>query len=403
MSSQLEESSEEIQHLIRTRIHPAFSDFLSCRDSRELAAHPRYRELRRDIQHALETPQTGDYRRSSAAAKDRYRFVAWNIERGTQLTRQLDALRTNEFLRDADVLLLIETDVGMARSGNVDVARTMAQELGFAYAFVPCYLSLVKGSGVERHVEGENTVGLHGNAILSRYPMTNLRRVSLENGIDKIASREKRLGQQTALAATIEFPQQRVATVSTHLCAQSSQHHRMQQMRQILDVLPAGPAVLGGDWNTSTYNSSRALYAILGFWLRVMMGVDHVIRNHYLHPERMFERELFEMLDRQGFDYRSCNVMGEHTVHYDMRDPRADGSLREWVPDWCFPFIYWSLRNHNGRCPLKLDWFAARGVKTENPVVLHEPRDGSHVPLSDHDAIGVDIRLSANRPSQPTR
>lgn len=394
MSSQIEECAEEIQHLIRTRIHPAFGDFLSCRNSVELAAHPRYRELEREIRYALETPQAGDFRKAESPAKERYRFVAWNIERGTQLAGQLEALRTNPFLRDADVLLLIETDVGMARSGNVDVARTMAQELGFAYAFVPCYLSLVKGSGVERHVEGENLVGLHGNAILSRYPIANLRRVALENGIDKIASREKRLGCQTALGATIQFPQQSVATVSTHLCAQSSQRHRMEQMRQILDGLPAGPVVLGGDWNTSTYNSSRALHAILGFWLRVMMGVDHVIRNHYLHPQRLFERELFEMLEKQKFDYRECNLMGEHTVHYDMHDPRADGSLREWVPDWCFPFIYWSLRNHNGRCPLKLDWFATRGVKAENPVVLHEPRDGSQTPLSDHDAIGVDVRIS---------
>jgi endonuclease/exonuclease/phosphatase family metal-dependent hydrolase len=393
MSPQIEESAEEIQHLIRTRIQPAFPDFLACRNSAELAACARYRELEREIRFVLHTAQTGDFRTGPSSAKDRYRLVAWNIERGTQLQRQLEKLRSDPFLREADVLLLIETDVGMARSGNVDVAQTMARELGFAYAFVPCYLSLVKGSGVERHVEGENSVGLHGNAILSRYPITNPRRVELENGIDKIASREKRLGSQTALAATIEFPQRGVTAVSTHLCAQSSQRHRMEQMRQILDILPDGPAVLGGDWNTSTYNSSRAFYAIMGFWLRVMMGVDHVIRNHYLHPERLFERELFEMLERQGFDYRSCNVMGAHTVRYDMRDPRADGSLREWVPDWCFQFIYWSLRNHNGQCPLKLDWFAARGVQTENPVILHEPRDGSQIPLSDHDAVGVDISL----------
>jgi hypothetical protein len=38
-------------------------------------------------------------------------------------------LRTHQWLREADVLLLTETDVGMARSGNVDVAQTMAREL----------------------------------------------------------------------------------------------------------------------------------------------------------------------------------------------------------------------------------------------------------------------------------
>jgi hypothetical protein len=262
------------------------------------------------------------------------------------------------------------------------------------YAFVPCYLSLVKGSGVERAIDGENEIGLHGNAILSRYPLREVRGIHLENGIDKIASREKRLGRQTTVAATVDLPQGPLAVASVHLCAQSSQTHRAEQMRQVLDALPAtGPAVVGGDWNTSTYNSSRALYAILGFWLRVIMGVDGVIRNHYLHPQSYFERALFTFLESRGFDYRNANLLGKHTVYYDMHDPRAAGSLGEWVPGWCFPFIHWSLRNHGGRCPLKLDWFAARGVRPENPFICHEARDGSHVPLSDHDAIGVDIRF----------
>jgi endonuclease/exonuclease/phosphatase family metal-dependent hydrolase len=385
-------SADAIQSMIRNRIAPAFADFLKCESSSQLEALPRYRELYDEIQTALLTPQTGDFRARPQPPREQYRFVAWNVERGTQLDGQLAALRQNPQLREADVLLLIETDVGMVRSGNIDVAQTLARELGMCYAFVPCYLSLVKGSGVERDLPGENAVGLHGNAILSRYPILDPRGIALENGIDKIAAREKRLGQQTTLAAIIDFPEQPVTAAAVHLCAQSSQRHRMEQMRTILDRLPGElPIVAGGDWNTSTYNSSRALYAILGFWLRVMMGVDRVIRNHYLHPDRLFERELFAMLEQRGFDYRNANVIGSHTVHYDMRDPRAAGSLGEWVPGWCFPFIHWSLRNHDGKCPLKLDWFAVRGGKPAHPFVIHEARDGSHVPLSDHDAIGVDL------------
>jgi len=393
MISQTHDPVDALHDLIRRRLTPAFAQFLQCRTSVELHEHPVYRDLAGDIRRVLETPQMGDFRRTEAPAKERYRSVAWNIERGTQLQGQLDALRNDVYLRDADLLLLVETDVGMVRSGNVDVARTMARELGMCYAFVPCYLSLVKGSGVERHTPGENDLGLHGNAILSRYPLREVRGIGLENGIDKIASREKRLGRQTTIAAVVDFPGRPVATASVHLCAQSSQRHRMLQMRSILDTMPADmPVVLGGDWNTSTYNSSRAFHAICGFWLRVFMGVDYVIRNHYLYPDRLFERELFQMLEQQGYNYRDANLAGKHTVLYDMRDPRAAGSLAEWVPGWCFPFIHWSLRHHDGRCPLKLDWFAVRGVTPENPVVLHEKRDGSHVPLSDHDAVGIDVR-----------
>ncbi len=384
----------EVQDLIRRRIQPALPRFLDCCSTPELEAHPVYRELAGEIGVALETPQTGDFRRHDAPAKDAYRFVAWNIERGTQLPRQIERLRQDPAFHRADVLLLIETDVGMARSGNLDVARTMAQQLELSYVFAPCYLSLVKGSGVERNVDGANELGLHGNAILSRYPIVNARRIALPNGIDKVASREKRLGCQTSLMAQIDFPGRRVSTVAVHLDAQSSQRHRVEQMRRILEALPEGsPVVLGGDWNTSTYNSSRAVWAILGFWLRVFMGAGNVIRNHYLHPENWFEKDLFALLEATGFDYRKSNHMGEHTVFYDMRDPRAAGSLREWVPGWCFPFIHWSLRHHGGRCPLKLDWFAARGVTPFEPRVFHEPRDGTHVPLSDHDAIGLDVKV----------
>ena len=129
----------------------------------------------------------------------------------------------------------------------------------------------------------------------------------------------------------------------------------------------------------------------MGFWLRVLMGADHVIRHHYLHPYHRFERGLFDLLDRHGFDWRSANVPGEHTIYYDFNDTRTFKGLAEWVPLWCFHFIRWALRNHGGRCPLKLDWFATRHLKSANPTVIHDVREGLPVPLSDHDAIGLDI------------
>ena len=145
---------------------------------------------------------------------------------------------------------------------------------------------------------------------------------------------EKRLGRQAAVAARIDFPNLSLHAVSVHLDAQSTQRHRCEQMRSVLDALPSGlPVILGGDWNTSTYDSSHAFRAILGFWLRVMMGVDHVIRNHYLHPERRFERGLFQLLVDRGFEYQRSNRMGEPTICYDVCDPRATGS-------WAIEVIY---------------------------------------------------------------
>jgi endonuclease/exonuclease/phosphatase family metal-dependent hydrolase len=321
------------------------------------------------------------------------RVVAWNIERGRELDGQIEALATHPYLRDAGVLLLSELDVGMARSGNRDVPAEIARALRMQYAFAPCYLSLVKGSGLERNTDGENDLGLHGNAILSRFPLLNPRMLALANGIDKLASREKRLGRQSAVLAEIDTPQGPLTLASVHLDANSTQRHRADQMRAVLDALPHGSrALIGGDWNTTTFNSSTAFHAICGFWLRVFMGPNRVITRHYLHPYRWFERELFAELTRRGFEFGHSNVPGEYTIYYDVGDLRTFKGLADWVPLWCFPFIRWSLRDHGGRCPLKIDWFASRGLDVSNPRVIHEVRERTR-PLSDHDAIGVDIHF----------
>ena len=91
-----------------------------------------------------------------------------------------------------------------------------------AHVFAPCYFALGKGSGVERQVTGANTLGLHGNAILSRYPLRDIRLIPLENGVDKMAHREQRIGCQQAVAARIEFPNLALTAASVHLDAQST-------------------------------------------------------------------------------------------------------------------------------------------------------------------------------------
>jgi hypothetical protein len=124
------------------------------------------------------------------------------------------------------------------------------------------------------------------------------------------------------------------------------------------------------------------------------MGPDNVIRNHYLHPYNRFEKELFALLEQRGFDYRGSNAIGVRTTSYDVDDAKTHKNLREWVPAWCFAFIRWALRNHDGKCPLKIDWFAVRGMRSFDPRVFHEFREGQRPPLSDHDPIAVDVAFA---------
>ncbi len=386
---------EAVYHQVRTKFAPHFAQWLECASTKELEANAEYIQLKDEINSVLEYCDVGDYSRHAAPEKSSYRFLAWNLERGIRYEEQLEALRTHAYLKTCDVLLLTEADLGMARSKNRAVAQELARSLEMHYAFVPCYLNLAKGSGVEYDADGENELGLHGNAILSRYPIARVQAIPLKNGIDKMAGREKRLGRQHVLAADIVFPNYAVTTLTMHLDTLSTQRHRCDQMRDILDALQTDlPVVMGGDWNTTTYNASSAFNAIMGFWLRVFMGVENTISNHYLHPYRHFEKGLFKLVESRGYEYRQCNILGERTTTYDVTCGKTRQNLGEWVPAWCFAFMRWALRNHGGVCPLKLDWFATRNVRAENPVVLHDLREGRSMPLSDHDALGLNVRVT---------
>jgi hypothetical protein len=259
---------------------------------------------------------------------------------------------------------------------------------------------LTKGNGAESGAEGENELALHGNAVLSRWPIASARSVALPNGKDKMRGIEKRLGSQRAVVCDIEHPSGSFRAVSLHLDAHSSQRHRHRQMEVVLDFVetlrPRLPVLVGGDWNTSTYNSSRAVYSIAGFARRVAMGVGHVIENHYLRPDNWFERGLFRGLERRGYSFRELNEPGAGTLHYDVKDLAANTNMADWVPRWCFWWIEWALRDHGGRCSLKLDWFAGRELQPDParpPRVVQSLRGPSGEVLSDHDPIVVDFSL----------
>ncbi|MET0625201.1 MAG: endonuclease/exonuclease/phosphatase family protein [Pyrinomonadaceae bacterium] len=382
---------------------PHFAELARFHSTKALEASPLYARLRGEVERVLGGVERGDFRRVGDASPldaGAVRATAWNVERGTHLDEIVRVLGGHEVMSRSDVLLLTELDYGMARSGNRHVAREMGERLGMAYAFAPCYVNLSKGSGLESGAEGENAEALHGNAVLSRWPVRRAWSVALPNGKDKMRGREKRLGSQRAVVCEVEHPSGPFRAVSLHLDAHSSQSHRHQQMKVVLDFLeglePSLPVLVGGDWNTSTYNSRRAVYSIAGFFRRVLMGVGHVMENHYLRPERWFERGLFRELGRRGYAYAPLNEPGAGTLHYDVKDLAANTNMGEWVPRWCFWWIEWALRDHGGRCSLKLDWFAGKGVEPDPrrpPLVVGGLKGAAGQVLSDHDPIVLDFML----------
>jgi endonuclease/exonuclease/phosphatase family metal-dependent hydrolase len=380
------------------RHFPALLEFES---TRELHASELWWEIRVEAERVLNAvvgenfAETGSNPRSETV-----RALAWNIERGNIYDGIVEALKNHERLKDKDLLLLTELDYGMARSGNRFVAQGIARELKLNYAFAPVYVALQKGSGVESEVEGENTLSIHGLAMLSRYPMSNVHAVPLPNGKDKMWGKEKRLGSLRALFADIEHPAGKFRAVTVHLDAHCSRAHRQMQIKIVLDhldTLPPLPVVIGGDWNTTTFNSQSSTRAILGYWRRVLMGPKNVAKNHLPNPERYFERNLFSMLEKRGYDYRSLNEIGAGTLHYHIESIEKNTNLRDWVPEWCFPFIFWAAGRVGGQVSGRLDWFTGKGIEIApgaEPQTIGHLVDDAGTPLSDHDAIGVEFRIS---------
>jgi endonuclease/exonuclease/phosphatase family metal-dependent hydrolase len=394
--TEIDDSARALDHALA----PHFAALARFDSTRAMRASPLYARLRPEIERVLASVARENFADenvgTSSLTSGSVRATAWNIERGKRLAGIVRALKTHPALRSSDVLLLTELDYGMARTGNLFVAREIADALGMNYVFAPCYVALNKGSGLESRVEGENVQALHGNALLSRFPLLRAHSLALPNGKDKMSGKEKRLGSQRAVVADVEHPLGAFRAVSLHLDAHSTQAHRARQMRLVLEhvatLRPQLPTLVGGDWNTTTYNSRRATYAIIGYFRRVAMGVRRVVEQHYPHPDRWFERGLFREIERRGYSYRELNATGAGTLHYDVNDIAVNSGMRDWVPGWCFPFINWALSKHEGRCSLKLDWFAGRGITpTSEPRVVNDLRDDAGA-LSDHDPIVLDFR-----------
>ena len=379
-----------------------FPELLKFESTPEMEASELYAKIRPEVERVMNAVAVEDLSEPLASARGTYaiKALAWNLERGIRFDGILNALKTHERLKDKDVLLLTELDYGMARSGNRFVAKELAVQLKMNYAFAPVYVPLQKGSGVESEMSGENTVSIHGLAMFSRYPMKNVHAVPLPNGKDKMWGKEKRLGYLRALFADIEHPAGEFRAVTVHLDAHCSRAHRQMQMKIILDhldTLPQMPTLIGGDWNTTGFNAQSSTRAIMGYFRRVAMGPKNVALNHLPHPERYFDRPLFVELESRGYHFRDLNNIGAGTLHYDVASIEKNTNLRDWVPEWCFPFIFWAAGRVGGKVSVRLDWFAGKGIEIARGTqaqTIGNLIDADGFPLSDHDAIGVDFRLS---------
>ncbi|MBP7126905.1 endonuclease/exonuclease/phosphatase family protein [Myxococcota bacterium] len=335
------------------------------------------------------------------------RVATWNVQRGLRLEALVDTLRDHPDLRDLDALMLNEVDLGMARSRNRDVAAEVADSLGMSHVFGNSYLCLDAGDPVDRlrGDAGPNTHAMHGNAILSRWPLRRACNVPVFVTKDKFHSGEKRLGAKRALWAEVETPLGPVVLASAHLDSVASSRQRAAQLRDLVASLPEGlPVVLGGDLNTHTYDVSSTGGLLRNLWQKLVRGgFPHAI-HHYMHPWEIYETPVFRVLEEAGFRWRECNDLSRGTLRYEVGTFESESAIREHLPEFAVWVLRWRLRPWNGVAPLRMDWMAVRDLRplgdgeaadpggrhSRGPRVVERPLwQGNRI--SDHDPLVLDV------------
>lgn len=268
-------------------------------------------------------------KRVGAAGSRVIRVASWNIERGlefeavkaaftrdqkffqrltpTQRPSRFDLsiiLKQSEELRRADVVVLNEVDWGLRRTNYHNVARELATAMQMNYAYAVEFVEVDpltlgtetlddetdadKAELLENlAVDKTRTLGLHGTAILSRYPLRNVRIIRfvnqghdwyadekkgvsvLEKGKQKSAEtifgekiqREVRRGGRMMLLADIEdsgIPGGVATIVATHLEAKAKPSERVKQLQELLATAKGmnHPVIVAGDMNTSGSDST---------------------------------------------------------------------------------------------------------------------------------------------------
>ena len=281
------------------------------------------------------------------AASDRrmVKVVAFNARGGGAVDSILHALCAPP-LSHPDIILLSEMDWLMRRSGQHETPAALAADLRMSFAYIGEF-------GIQR--QSSRPVSFFGSAILSNWPLADVCVLPLA----KTSTRRRLLrlaGGPAALAAKITLNGRSVAVGVAHLNSRCNPAGRELQMRQLLAGFPqAMPAILGGDFNTTTVELSTP-----AAFIKVM--VMTLFRpNRFRHPQGW--EPLFQRLREAGFDTADANVSGAATF-----------SPTRLVPPIFRP---------------KLDWLAVRGLKAVagSAAVIPARLSSFGARFSDHDFI----------------
>lgn len=277
-------------------------------------------------------------------------IVAWNLERCKRVEESAALLKHVK----ADVVLATEMDIGMARSAQRHTPKDLARELGFGYAFGVEFVELGTGDSYETGLFSgiKNEHGLHGNAILSRFPLISPKIIPLDdNGLWYTSAPkddgQRRVGGRMAITAQIKCGFGTLSLAAVHYESESDPSYRASQTQEFLEGFASAygseAAIIGGDLNTAALSGEL---------------IDTCLYKPQTHEP------CFSLYENAGFDWQSTNT-GSPTTR------AAPGK----------PVNY----------PLtRLDWLFCRGVTTQGAAVYPAICSRGHY-LSDHELIAVQV------------
>ncbi|MHB8256044.1 MAG: endonuclease/exonuclease/phosphatase family protein [Acidiferrobacterales bacterium] len=235
------------------------------------------------------------------------RIVSYNIHRAIGIDRRfrLDRIVTILGHVRPDVALLQEVDSGAPRSGNLDLARELADLLGYPYYAVGHNVDLRKGR--------------YGNATLSRFPILRERNIDLT-----IDSHKRRGCQHTRIQAQKQFGHPHIIEVFNLHLGLSARERRLQvallrRSREFSDLDQAHACLVGGDFNDWRSQLPPIFTEELGFQCATSRGGgrQYPMRTFPAFSptgglDKIFFRGQFRLLDARTCHLRVSRVASDH-------------------------------------------------------------------------------------------
>ena len=198
---------------------------------------------------------------ATISGRDEPVVLTYNIERGHNLTEQIDLLLADTMVPMPDIILMSEADRGCARTGYRHTAREYAQQLGMHMVYAT---EFVEVSGDVNGDPATYRACEHGNAVLSRYPLGNAGAFRHEDNVSWYTPVDQRgeggfgtrLGGRVTVFADAQIGERFLHLYSLHFSSDfGSADVRESQAEEIVEHASAytHPVIIAGDTNAFFY------------------------------------------------------------------------------------------------------------------------------------------------------